>query len=296
MSTEVPAGSYAQTHMREFIQTIRSDHLPEFAQTLQRMMPYLPQIGMFEVDLILDANVVISELLWLACKREKPDARTGLMEVMDCKVVRAYAPHFLKREIAENLPEVAAKQGIDLAVLQSLWGAYRSKIIFVAVGGPPRSGKWRDPKDVPYLRLQRRLACPIVSADPHLEAMGAKVVRVQIFGTLRGYSRAAAVEYQLKASGAFSAALAATLAEGLFSTIKRLPAPVLWGGAILSILLLVHPKSRAKILEIGEALVEGGARAIPEISKALDPVLTAHAKARDDAQRLLSAAENQLRV
>lgn len=294
MNTEPPTDTYNREQMREFVQKIRSDHLPQLAQTLQRMMPYYPQIGMFEVDLILDANVVISELLWLARKREKPEARTGLMEVMDCKVVRAYAPHFLKREIATNLPEVAAKQNVDVAVLESLWDVYRTKITFVAVGGPPRKGKWRDPKDVPYLRLQRRLACPIVSEDADVGAMGGKVIRVQIFGTLRGYSRAAAVEYQLKASGALSVALAAGLAEGVFATIKRLPTPVLWGGAILSLLLLLHPKSRKKILEVGEVLIEGGARVIPEIAKALDPLLTAHAHARDDAQRFLADAQKQL--
>lgn len=286
--------SVARHSITELVRSIPSDQLPHFAATLQRMVPHLEDVAMFRVDLILDANVVMSELLWMARKRQKPDARSGLVEVMDCKVVRAYAPHFMKREMKENIPEVAAKHGIDEGKLNELWAVYQKRIVFVAVGGPPKDGDWRDPKDVPYLKLQRRLNLPIVSQDADLAAMGGKVIRVQIFGTLRGYSRAAAIEFQMKASGALSIAIAASLIGGAISAVKRLPPALLCGGALISLLLLAHPTSRKKIIQIAEAVIEGGSHAIPAVVAALGPLFDAHANARDTAHQRMLEAKKEL--
>lgn len=78
--------------------------------------------------------------------------------------------------------------------------------------------------------------------------MGGTVVRIQVFGALRAYSRQAAVEYQLKVSGAISVMILAGMFEGgvaLAQKIPSLPKPVPWGGAAL-VGLLLHPTSRKK--------------------------------------------------
>lgn len=193
-----------------------------------------------------------------------------------------------------KIPEVAEKQGIAPAVLHMLWLEFLPKIRFVAVGGPPKNGNWRDPKDVPYLRLQRKLQYPIVSADPHLPAMGARVIHVQMLNPLRGYSRAAAIEYQLKFSGALSGSLLAAFTQSMASAVRRIPTPVLIGMAILGALALAQPNSRKRIFEIGTDLLAGAAIAGGALIEAINPMLEAHAAAQREAQLQLSTVKATL--
>jgi hypothetical protein len=111
---------------------------------------------------------------------------------------------------------------------------------------------------------------------------------------LRAYSRAAAIEYQLKVSGAVSAAILSAFAGAMFSAIKRIPTPVLWCGAILMLLALAHPASRKKIVEVGSRLLEGGVLAIDAGMKAIEPMLQEHAAAQQSAQAHLIRARTQL--
>lgn len=127
-----------KTSVQNLVQSIRSNDLPRLTAVLQQIAVLRGQVNTFQIDLILDANIVIRELLWLARKRINPTARTELMEVMDCEVVRAHAPFFLVREINVNLPLVAEEFGIEEKILRDLWKQYRSRIHLVAVGGPAK--------------------------------------------------------------------------------------------------------------------------------------------------------------
>lgn len=182
--------------MQDFVQSIRSDDLPKFAAVLRRTSVFKDRVEVFQVGLILDANVVIGDLLWLARKRTDPAARTKLMELMDCELVRAHAPVFLVQEINLHLPLLAAEHAIDLKALRALWHQYRKRIRFVAVGGPAKKAANGDPKDVPYLHLQQKLSYPIAYRDTDIPRMGGTVVRIQRFGALRADSRQTAVEYR----------------------------------------------------------------------------------------------------
>lgn len=285
------------TPVQNLVQSIRSDDLPRFALVLQQISIFKNRLSVFQVDLILDANVVIRDLLWLARKRTNPTARTELMEVMDCDVVRAHAPYFLIREINLHLPQLAEEHTIDLKTLRTLWEQYRKRIRFVAVGGPAKKAVNGDPKDAPYLRLQRKLSYPIASEDSDISRMGGTVVRIQVFGALRAYSRQTAVEYQLKVNGAMSAILLAGMFEGgvaLAQRIPSLPKPMLWGGAALIGLLLLHPTSRKKILEIGAGLFTGGALALGAAYEAVAPMLAEHYAAQTSARLNLTKAQAAL--
>lgn len=280
--------------VQNLVQSIRSDDLPKFAMVLQQISVFKDRVSVFQVDLILDANVVIRDLLWLARKRTNPTARTELMEVMDCEVVRAHAPFFLVREINLHLPQLAEEHAIELKTLRRLWQQYRKRIRFVALGGPAKKAVNGDPKDAPYLRLQRKLSYPIASQDSDIARMGGTVVRIQVFGALRAYSRQTAVEYQLKVSGAMSAMILAGMFEGgvaLAKQIPSLPKPVLWGGAALIGLLLLHPTSRKKILEIGADLFTGGALALGAAYEAVAPMLAEHYAAQTAARLKLNEAQ-----
>jgi hypothetical protein len=73
----------AKTAAESFVQTVRSDDLPKFAAVLRQITIFKDRVDLIQVDVILDANVVIRDLLWLARKRTNPAARTELMELMD---------------------------------------------------------------------------------------------------------------------------------------------------------------------------------------------------------------------
>jgi len=284
-------------HVLNETQAIRSDELPKLAALLRQISVLNYEVNLFQVDLILDANVVVRDLLWLARKRRNPTARTAVMELMDCEVVRAYAPHFLVREINVNIPVLAEEHGIREQALRNLWNQYRKRIKLVAVGGPAKEPGAIDPKDTPYLRLQKRLACPIVSEDAHIAAMGGNVVQIQVFSALRAYSRNTAIEYHLKVTGAGSAMVLAALGQVAVTLIQRLgtvPKTVLWGGIILVALLLVHPNSRRMIFEMGGKLAQGGARVLEAALAALGPVIDKHATAMETARLNLDEAKSVL--
>jgi predicted nucleic acid-binding protein len=294
----VPATATASpAAVPNFVHSIRSDDLPKFTAVLRQIAVFRDHIDVFQVDVILDANVVISDLLWLARKRIDPSARTKLMELMDCEVVRAHAPSFLIREINLNLPLLAAEHAIDLKVLLALWQQYRTRIRFVPVGGPAKRAVHGDPKDAPYLRLQKKLSYPIASRDTDIPRMGGTVVRIQVFSTLRAYSRQTAVEFHLKVSGVMSAMILAGMIEGGVALAKRIPSlpkPVLWGGAALFGLLLLHPASRKRILEVGADLISGGALALEAIYRVVEPMLAEHYVAQETARLSLIKARLEL--
>ncbi len=285
------------TPVKNLVQSIRSDDLPKIAAMLRQVSIFKDRVEVFQVDVILDANVVIHDLLWLARKRKNPTARTELMELMECSVVRAHAPHYLIREMRVNLPELAEQHRLDLGKLQSLWKEYRKTITFVAVGGPDKRPGVIDPKDAPYIRLQKKLSFPIASADPHIPAMGGRVVRIQIFSSLRAYSRSAAIEYQFKMTGVGSAMMMSLLFEAgvaLAQQASKIPPPVIWGGLIVAGLLLAHPISRKRIFEISAGLFDGGAMALEAAAGVILPMLDEHYSAQERARLNLADAQTAL--
>lgn len=277
--------------IKDLVQKVRSDDLPKFAAVLRRFPLPGASAEMYQVDVILDANIVIRELLWLARKRTNPTARTELMEVLDCHVVRAHAPFFLVREINANLPEVAAEHRVSVRRLRDLWKEYRKRIKLVPVGGPAKNLRSGDPKDVPYLRLQRKLSCPIASIDAHIVTMGGRVVQVQIFGTLRAYSRNAAVEFHFKMSGVGSLLMFCAMAEAGIALVTSIPKPLLLLGAAAFGIAMLHPTSRKKILEMSADIFAGGAALFDH---AIFPLLDAHGVAGRAARASLVQAQATL--
>lgn len=66
---------------------------------------------------------------------------------------------------------------------------------------PDDGVKYRDPKDIPYILLQRRIEASIVTSDKDVAAMDGRVVPIAVMATLRAYSRAAAVQATLQVGG-----------------------------------------------------------------------------------------------
>jgi|GEM_PF-6710559 len=179
---------------------IRSDALKEYRKLYEEGGPFAQLASLFQVNLILDANVIIKELIWATTKRKNPLGRSDLLEVLEVETVVAWAPTFLEREVEKNFAVVVGK-GARREDVVDHWVHLRALINFVDVGGVPADVKYRDPKDVPYILLQRRIEATIVTADKDVAAMDGKVVPLAVFATLRAYSRAAAVQVTLQVSG-----------------------------------------------------------------------------------------------
>ena len=90
MQTTVPNNG-AATSVHNLVHSIHSNELPKFVAILRQITVFTDHVNFFQVDVILDANSVIRDLLWLVRKRTNPTART---ELMDYEVVRAHAPWF----------------------------------------------------------------------------------------------------------------------------------------------------------------------------------------------------------
>jgi predicted nucleic acid-binding protein len=280
-----------------FASRVRSDQLGDLARLLSRIEPFRNSTSVVQATVILDANVVIADLIWLCGRRKKSDARSTLLELLECATVKAYAPTFLAVEVENHFPQLQKEQGIDPAHARQEWNRFVPRITFIDVGGPDASyAGVTDPKDVPYALLQKRLPVPIVSEDPHLAKMGASVIRIQIFSPLRSYSRQRAVEYQIKVAGigaVFAAGLAAKLtvdgARAATRVIASIPKPVLAIGAVGLIAALVHPPSRKWIFERLEKAADLAGAAAGGIYELLQPVLEEHSTAKQSADDFLVA-------
>lgn len=280
-----------------FSSQVRSDQLGDLARLLSRIEPFRNSTSVVQATVILDANVVIADLIWLCRRRKKSDARSTLLELLECATVNAYAPTFLAVEVENHFPLLQKEQGIDPARARQEWNRFVPRITFIDVGGPDTSYPGvTDPKDVPYVLLQKRLPVPIVSEDAHLAKMGAGVIRIQIFAPLRSYSRQRAVEYHIKVAGigaVFAAGLATKLAvDGARAAtrgIANLPKPVLAIGAVGLIAALVHPPSRKWLFARLEKAADLAGAAADGIYELLQPVLEEHSTAKQSADDFLVA-------
>lgn len=281
---------------------VRSDQLPDLARLLGRIEPFRAGTTIVDASVILDANVIISDLIWLCQRRKKADARSTLLELIECSVVKAYAPTYLKTEIENHFVPLKEERGIDPEVARQQWERFRPRITFVEVGGPdPTFPGVSDPKDVPYVILHRQLSVPIVSNDGDLARMGATVIRIHLFAPLRAYSRQRALEFQIKVAGVgavLAAGLAAKLtfegAKAAATAMGKLPKPVLVAGALATLAALLHAPSRRWIFERMDRAIEIGGGIAGGLYDALMPVVAEHYAAKLEADEALAIFDELL--
>lgn len=282
---------------------IRSDALATWHALLRDFPALCRAFGVpNQVRLVIDANIVIADLRWLAVKRTSPAARTVLEEVIASGTVVAYVPGFLHEEVEKHLPRIADEAGVPVARLVELWTAYRA--ILRSVDMPSsRSARGRaparDPKDLPYIELQVAVAAAAVyTNDTDITAMQAPVVGPSVLTAARGYARSASISFTIRFGGVLvvSASLLALtavawLATALATRIRELPEWVqvfLLGATVAA---LARPATREWLLERTHRLAPGAR----ELLRGLVPmVLDATERARA-AQRDADVAWTQVR-
>lgn len=239
--------------------TLRSDSLPALRPLIGPNGMFKMFEDIFQLTLIVDANIILGEIRWLAVKRKHPNARSDLKELLDAKTVLAIAPTFLKKEIEVNLSKLAVDNNVELVILEEHWKLLQSHISFVDVGGPDDT--FKDPKDAPYIKLQRCSGHLIYSRDRDILDMGGKIASSKMVASLRIYSRNAVIEYTLKVAGVgtfnLSFVLITTIIRFVRSSVphaRRIPRGLWWGVVLLILAALIYEPSRLFLRSLVESM------------------------------------------
>ncbi len=272
----------------------RSDELVELREMFSTDGIFAHFGHLVQIELVLDANAVLADIRWFVCKAKCPSARTNLLESIDAETIVAYAPTYIEIEIAKNIPKIAEEEGVEASLLFAQWEVFKSKLQFVECGGPENGAI--DPKDVPYVKLHNVTGFPVLSEDPHISKMGAKVIGIQVTALAQNYSREAVIEYKIKVgalttftiTGAMVKA-ASDLIRSLGKSLRRIP-PWAW-------LLIIAGFVFALSVDSVRTLLKEKLSTLPEASKkfghcliqTLEPVLLEYQKSQAQANAAKAA-------
>jgi len=236
----------------------RSDTLPSlrpFFESSQELKS-LVELHLLQIRAVVDADVVHRELRWRLGSRHTPDARSGLEEAIDAGVLALIAPNFLKVEIEKYLEVIANDTGATFDEAQREWELFRAKLCFYQPLPHLADVNVVDPKDLPYKHASDDLALPVYTRDPHLQKMGAPVVWVCIDTVCRDHARATSVKLGFMVGSTYTATGGAEAVKAairgiknLFEGFRGLPSWLQFAIGASVAAALIHPKSRAKLLE-----------------------------------------------
>lgn len=178
--------------------------------------------------IVVDANIILGDLLWLVTNRKKPDATTQLMECINAGTVVAYITRSVLAEVNEHIPGVAADKGISEDAIQQEWKVYR-KLIKVKTPRKNLVDRYKDgqdPDDAPTVALEKMLGADgILSKDSDIVAMGGLVIEIDFMSMARDYSRKTAV----RATILFAGGTALTVSWGIiFMVAQSIKSVVAW--------------------------------------------------------------------
>jgi predicted nucleic acid-binding protein len=282
---------------------IRSDALRELREFLMNVPAFRPLLEtLIQIRLIVDANIIQSELRWRLARRRKPDARSGLHEDIVAGVVVLFAPVFLKSEIEEHMEEIALET--DVAVTQAMeeWQRLQVLINFyqpLAFNIPDHEVV--DVDDVPYKRAYEELAAlAVYSRDPHLPRMNVPVISLSLDLTLRKHARSSSVFVHITLGSTIAATIGFGALKTLFELVRsagqafrRLPTAVQVSVAAMGIGLLIHPSSREKITRffrsLGQGVIELKPILLPVLVDVVSQFLTAAAESAETRKQIESA-------
>jgi len=276
---------------------VRSDMLGDVRQLFESV----PMLKMFEaiaqVALIIDGNILIGDILWMSKKKKQQHARTELFELLKAGTIRAFAPTFLLEEMDINIPREARRKGLDIDSLSQIWLEYKVFISFIDVGGADTN--YRDPKDAPYIKLQKEIGALIYSRDKHIRQMNGLVVDAAVVASLRIYSRQVVIEYVLKAGGTGCLCVSYGLLKlmskfihAMFVEAKRIPKKFLMTAFVILLGMLLYPPSRRYLINSINSL-GGRAKSLGvELLKQFGDLVIEHEIAKTNASAALVSANN----
>lgn len=237
----------------------RSDNLPTLRKFLDVWpdLKHLAELRALQIRAIVDANIVQGELRWRVGSRKKSQAKSGLEEAIDAGVLILIAPTFLKIEIEKYISAIAEEYGVTVGRVEQEWELFRAKLHFYAPLSHRADGLVVDLKDLPYKYASDELSLPVYTRDVDLQKMGAPVVWVCIDTTCRDHARAMSVTLGFTVGSSYTITIGAEALRAAVRGIKnfvdgfrRQPAwlQLAIAGALAA--AVIHPKSRAKLLQV----------------------------------------------
>lgn len=277
---------------------LRSDKLPtllNFVQSVRAFSPFIRDFVKFRI--VLDASIAQEHLRWLLGKRINLSATTSIHEAIVSGAVVAFAPSFIEGEILEHEGEIASDTGAPIAEVRRLWLVMRQSLQLYPIDAVPDEVKQLvDHDDEPYRIVRQQVgARAILTRDPHFLKMGEPVVMEQIDPVLRDYARASTVKIGVALGSGMAFTISLEMIPLLFRALKGLAGWIQRQSATTQLVLLcgalvliIHPKSRAKFVSAWQAI----APFITDLAlEALTPIMLEAAQATEDASRHLRTLE-----
>jgi predicted nucleic acid-binding protein len=201
-----------------------SDKVREVKEFVKKLPELQKAFGdTIEFRLVVDTNIVLADIRWLAKNRKDGSMRTGLMEIIDAGTAMVYAPRKLVTEVNEHLPGIALEAGISLNLLRKEWLAYKSRLKIRVVDRKLTAAHSNaaDPNDAEFIVLADKIqAHGVISKDKHIKDMGGRKLSLEFVFSVRDYSRATAIELNVKYMGVSFGILTLAMAAGLIELIK----------------------------------------------------------------------------
>lgn len=174
------------------------------------------------ITVVVDTSQVVHQILWAVRRKRQPEARTDLAEVVDSRLIRAYAPEQLREEIEAKIPLLAADKILPEDALWREWRELEKSLVFERVRNYPVPKNTRDPKDLPFVRLAKRLrAVGILTHDRDIPAMGGRTIKTKTLTKLRDYARAKSAAVGSLVSMVFWGFLVLTLIRPLVTFLAK---------------------------------------------------------------------------
>jgi len=180
---------------------IRSEMLGELRK-IELLKPLLGPLAQFII--VVDANVILGDLIWLVSKRTNPNAVTELMECIMAGTIVAYIARSVLAEVDKHIITIAANKDMPEVALRQEWKKYR-KLVKVRTPRKALVDRYKDgqdPDDAPTIALEKMLrAAGTLSKDRDILEMGGLVIEMDFTKRARDYSRKTAVVATIQLSG-----------------------------------------------------------------------------------------------
>lgn len=254
--------------------------------------------------LVVDANIILGDLIWLVSKRTNDSAKTQLMETIEAETIDIYAPPIFFDEVEEKIPLLATEKGLDINLMYEHWEIYKTKIKLSLPDSDKvqvlRGGK--DPDDAEYIALEQTMgASGVISKNHDIRQMGGNQISITCITHLRNYSRSTSIELNIKVNGVMFANISVASIRGLFEGGKALingigKAPDWVKLALLAggLFVVLHPGARTAVANSLKTVLQGIGEATPTIIALIAEAAVLAEKHKSEAQVHLDNAMKEL--
>lgn len=257
----------------------RSDALPNLRALIDSIENLRLLIGpIAHFDIVVDANILISEVLWHVTKRRSEDARTKLQECIDAGTFSAFATPEVVLEVKEKILLLSVERNLDHGACLAIWAEYERRLTIQAASTKSIQ-KYifgQDPDDAPTLALADDIqAAGIYSHDTDIHAMGGNTLSIRFIAEARDYSRDATISASLQIGNCLIVLSTQAVITGIVEAVKgllqfigRLPPEIKAIAFIGAAIAFINPKIRVAMSQKFGTAVNNTGRVAAELLSA----------------------------